>query len=391
LGLRIVEPVSKTKLSSIAHQVIAEEKLDMTLAEEMRILYVAMTRARERLILCASKKTKACADILTSCQVPGDEAVRHWQLRSAKCPFEWILHGLSGSDELKELFSKDGPKNAVSTKLYRAERVELDELVEMTAAILQIAKEKSTGPGKPDDIAIKSGKELLSKVRDSLNWRYPFEELTKLQAKSSVSELTHSEDEFAKADLTNSLTRVPKAVLKEKDAEKTDGKPAGTATHLVIKELDLTKEITPKSIRTAAEKLVSENKLTVEVSEKIDRDSIVKFFRSDLGRSAIENKDSLEREWEFTFAYTDPELGGHADKEGVVVQGIIDMVIPTPAGLVIIDFKTDNVNADNLSRRAESYYEQLRLYAKAASAILEKEIAGTWLYFLKPGCAVSVE
>lgn len=391
LGLRIVEPLSKTKLSSIAHQVIAEEKLNTTLAEEMRILYVAMTRARERLILCASKKIKACADILTSCQVPGDEAVRHWQLRSAKCPFEWILYGLSGSDGLKELFDQDCPKSSVSTKLYRAERIELDELDEMTKEILRAAKEKSTGLGKPNDSAIKNGKELLSKIRKSLDWRYPYEELTNLQAKSSVSELTHPEDEFAKADLTNSLTRIPKAVLKDKAAEKTDGRMTGTATHLVIKELDLTKQVTPRSISTVIEKLVSENKLPGELAEKIDSNSIVKFFQSDLGRKVLENRDSLEREWEFTFAHTDPKLPDSADKESVVVQGVIDMVIPTADGLIIIDFKTDNVNAGNLDQRAKSYYKQLRLYAKAASAILKKDIAGTWLYFLKPGCAVNVE
>lgn len=391
LGLRIVEPLSKTKLSSIAHQVIAEEKLHMTLAEEMRILYVAMTRARERLILCASKKTAECADILTSCQVPGDEEVRNWQLRSAKCPFEWILYGFGGSDELKKLFDKDGPKNSVSTKLYRAERIELNELDEITTTILQAAKERSANLGKPSDSAIKSGKEILSKVKRSLNWRYPFEELTKLQAKSSVSELTHRDDEFAKTDLANSLTRVPRAVFKEKGAEKTDGKLTGAATHLVIKELDLTKEVTPKSIHTVIDKLVSENKFPSEVAEKIDNDSIVKFFQSDLGRSALENQDSLKREWEFTFAYTDSIPGDLADKESVVVQGIIDMVIPTPAGPVVIDFKTDNVNADNINLQAESYYQQLRLYAKAASAILEKKIAGTWLYFLRPGCAVSID
>jgi len=72
------------------------------------------------------------------------------------------------------------------------------------------------------------------------------------------------------------------------------------------------------------------------------------------------------------------------------VQGIIDMLVQTPAGLLVIDFKTDDVTAKETSERAELYREQLELYGRAAEAILKAKIIGKWLYFLKPGCTVEV-
>jgi len=74
----------------------------------------------------------------------------------------------------------------------------------------------------------------------------------------------------------------------------------------------------------------------------------------------------------------------------VVVQGIIDMLIRTPESLVVIDFKTDQINAAQTTERTESYRGQLELYGKAACAILGTDSVERWLYFLTPRCAVEV-
>jgi len=66
------------------------------------------------------------------------------------------------------------------------------------------------------------------------------------------------------------------------------------------------------------------------------------------------------------------------------------MLVRTPQGLTVIDFKTDNVSAEQAQERARVYHEQLELYSRAASAILKDKILGRWLYFLTPGCAIEV-
>jgi ATP-dependent helicase/nuclease subunit A len=74
----------------------------------------------------------------------------------------------------------------------------------------------------------------------------------------------------------------------------------------------------------------------------------------------------------------------------VVVQGIIDMIIKTPGGLIIIDFKTDNVTTDSVQERSETYRKQISLYATAASKILNQKTTSKHLYFLRPGISIEI-
>ncbi len=104
LGLQIIDRKSNSKLSSLAHQIIAERKLSTALAEEMRILYVATTRARDRLILSACEKRNSCRDVISNGFFFGEEAINDWQLRFCQSPLEWILYGLSNQKNLHIAF-----------------------------------------------------------------------------------------------------------------------------------------------------------------------------------------------------------------------------------------------------------------------------------------------
>jgi ATP-dependent helicase/nuclease subunit A len=382
IGLQITE--SNVKLPAIAHEVIAEKKLDAMLAEEMRILYVAITRAREKLVLTASRSQKDCSDILAACSTLPDEPVRDWQLKSAKCHFDWILYALANHKKLNDLFKTAPKANTIDDNLFSTQLLDRNVLDEISAEILKKKHSKLT-PRTPK--ISKSGKLLLAKLKNSLDWQYPFADLIKLSAKTSVSELTHRDDEFAKADFTDAFQRKPKVV----SADNTDAKLIGTATHLVIQNLALDSDITFTSIRATAEKLVSRDKISPQVASQIDFDSILKFFQADLGKLLLEHEDNTLQEWPFTFALDAAQLGAESPGETVIVQGIIDMIVKTPAGLVIIDFKTDDVAAESACRRAQRYLDQLNLYAAAASAILKEKIAGSWLYFLKPAAAVNTQ
>jgi ATP-dependent helicase/nuclease subunit A len=77
--------------------------------------------------------------------------------------------------------------------------------------------------------------------------------------------------------------------------------------------------------------------------------------------------------------------------ENIIVQGIIDMLVRTPDGLLVIDFKTDRITAEEVSERAKLYRRQLELYGKAASAILKSKILAKWLYFLTPATEFEIK
>ena len=392
LGLRVIDPVTKSKFKSIAYEVIAEKKKDSMLAEEMRVLYVAMTRAREKLILCASKKRSDCAKTVKQIAALGDEPIRNWQLKSANCSLDWVLQGLGNEKQLQQLFTDNETINSVNHELFTAEILQQDMLNGLASAILNTKQDEAVDMENINAAAKIAGGAMLAQVTSSLSWEYPCKELTRIAAKTSVSELTHSSDEYAKLNLGNVFERMPVAILRQqgKAGQKAEGKLIGTATHLVISELDLN-DVSETAVHGIIERLVKEEKITPHVASFIDHAAILGFFNSDLGKAVIDNSDKVLSEWEFTLGYDKTIPDQFKDTENVIVQGIVDMIVPTSDGLIVIDFKTDNVIGQKLQQRANSYYRQMNIYADAAEAILKQKVAGTWLYFLRAGKAVEVK
>ncbi|MGB2806241.1 MAG: 3'-5' exonuclease, partial [Sedimentisphaerales bacterium] len=403
LGLQIIDRKSNSKLRSLAHQVIAEQKLATTMAEEMRILYVATTRARDRLILSACEKQKHCRDLVCNGFLSGTEPIADWQLRRCKSPLDWVLYGLSDMKDLHEAFETNlaasADDNLLSFMFY--DQAELKQLSEF---VIGLKTRKSKQPARTK-ISREIINNQLSIINESLAWRYGFGDAPLQPAKQSVTALTHHSDEYVKIDYSAALERQPKAVMvaETEPAERIEGRLIGTATHLVISRLDLTGPITVEAVEQIKEKLLADSAISKLVAGHIDTQSILNFFQSQLGQAAIEAQNSLWREWPFTYAMpvvaraSSPWSTARmavplsTSDETIVVQGIIDMLAKTPRGLLVIDFKTDKITAGQVSERAEFYRQQLELYGRAASAILKEKLLAKWLYFLTPAVAFEIK
>ena len=402
LGLRIIDSESNTKLDSIAYQVVEEKKKEDSLAEEMRILYVATTRARDRLVLTASEKTGKCQAVISNGFFFGQESIADWQLRGCQSHLEWILYGLCDQSNLHEGFETGLTVGSANDNLFSLKLYSQDELDRLCQYVDSLKKNKSSGykPLVRSSKPKRAEKGLLSEVKKSLAWRYRFGNAPLLPAKRSVTQLTHRGDEYVRADYSQSLGRKPKAVLSTDLAEVVDGRLIGTATHLIIAHLDLDKPVTCEAIEKTKEKLLADGAITETIGEYIDSSSIMKFFESELGQMVLDAESVVWREWPFTF--TVPARQWQSDgfdesqsvkvcEDGtIIVQGIIDMLVQRPDGLLVIDFKTDDVTAEEVCERAELYREQLELYSRAAGAILKTKTLGKWLYFLTPGCEIRV-
>ena len=256
-------------------------------------------------------------------------------------------------------------------------------------------------------------------MKNSLNRRYPFGHSPELPAKTSVTALTHRNDEYFKPDYSKAFDRRPHALITAEleSKEILESRLIGTATHLVISRLDLTEPPCEKTVTQTIEKLLADKAITTTAAENINTDSIITFFKSELGRLLFETGNKVMREWPFTFTITAYESGRVAATEQsevdgpstslhsvaatrqdtsneirdmIIVQGIIDLLIQTPKGLVIVDFKTDKISTAQADKRAEFYRRQLELYGRAASDILKIETSSKWLYFLTPGVPVEV-
>jgi ATP-dependent helicase/nuclease subunit A len=395
LGLRIIDLDSNSKLSSLAHQVIEERKSAMSLAEEMRILYVALTRAKQRLILTASEKHKKCRRIISNGFFFGDKPVPDWQLRACQSPLEWVLYGLSGRKILHEAFEtglaqETGNDDLFSFKLHG--RSALEQLAEF---VTRLKAGKLTRPSavskKPR--RVQQEPQLLAKVKKLLDWRYCFADATVLPAKSSVTQLTHGGDEYMKFDYSGTLDRQPRTLITvEPEFGRThDGQLIGTAAHLVISKLDIAGPITIEAIEKTMEKILADGAIVPAVAGQIDAEAILAFFETEQGRLILDPANMVWREWPFTFALPASEWENSSIAgDTIVVQGIIDLLVRTAQGLVVIDFKTDKITAAQAEVRAGLYRRQLELYSRAACAILKDRPAGSWLYFLTPRVFVEV-
>jgi len=395
LGLRIIDPESNSKISSLAHQVIAEQKSSTGLAEEMRILYVAMTRAKERLILTASEKYKECRRIISNGLFFGDRPIPDWQLRACRSPLAWILYGLSGGKNLHDAFKTGLVKQAIQDDLYSIELHGRPQLEQLTESIMKLKAGKLVRPSAASKKrrSKPQGPKLLSQIKESLAWQYRFSDSVLLPAKSSVTQLTHGNDEFMKFDYSAALERQPRALITaEPDSfGPRDGRLVGTATHLVISQLDLAKPVTAESIEKTTDKLQTEGSIVPSVARQIDAESILTFFETEQGRLIFDPANKFWCEWPFTFALPASEWeNSSVTEDTIIVQGIIDLLIRTVQGLVVIDFKTDKITAKQTKERAGLYRRQLELYSRAACAILKDKPTSNWLYFLTPRIFVKV-
>jgi ATP-dependent helicase/nuclease subunit A len=391
VGLQVIDPKSNARLQSLAHQVIGAKKLAASLAEEMRILYVATTRAKDRLILTASQKRTDCGRYLASGLLLGKDQVPDWLLSACKNTLEWILYGLADQRVLHEACNTGLGGQARDDGLFELQLHGRDELTALSQQVLNLRTRKTNGPKsaqrKPK--ASVAAKASLAELMGRLSQPYPFTEAVHCPAKSSVTRLTHPDDEFAVRDYSRALERQPIALTASELVVSPPRDPLliGTAVHLVIASLDLKEPVTIKAIERTTARLVKEGALPENVAESVDADAILAFFKSDLGRIVFDKGNQVMREWPFTYAQP---VGGSPAREFVVVQGVIDMLVQTPKGLVVIDFKTDRVVGDEVMSRAEVYRRQVSLYADAAAAILKKPVAAKWLYFLTAHQAVQV-
>lgn len=389
LGLQCVEPGTEARLDSLAHQVIAEAKARQAVAEELRVLYVALTRARERLVLCGCLKHDQCADIIQGRNT--FEPVSLHELRTHNHALAWLLMAMADDPALQEalgLHEARATRSHVAVTLY--DQTALNQLSGLISQWDQAGRpDQARGAGDME-------RQEVDLILQTLQWQYAHQALCTLPAKRTVSQLVRSDPLGVKNTFDPVATH---HTLKLNTHDKRTASAVGTATHLVLASLDLSQAVTVSSVETVICALTGQGVLDPEGAALIQKDAIAAFFDTDLGRLTLQNPQRVYREWPFTLGLSLDELsvygfeapGPDDAHEHIIVQGIADLVIATDQGLHLVDFKTDRITEMQLAQRTENYAPQLALYAQATQTILKQPVIGKWLYFLALGQAVEVQ
>lgn len=355
-----------------------------TLSEEMRILYVALTRAKEKLIITGSVN-----DIEKSAEKYG-EALKEDNLKLSK---ELLLKGKSYLDYIcysimrhcdgkvfRELLNiNDGTiigdeskflikfinKEDILLNVSTVENNENNEKVDIKELLLKIEKEDNS--------------DIYNEIDRRLTYKYPYEYLSKIPSSVTVSEIKRK---YYEADDESSQIYIPKLNKKPRFLEEKKGLTAsekGTAIHTVMQHIDLNKNISVEYVKIAMDKMVNEYIVTEEERKYVSPEKVVNFFNSTLGRRLLSSK-KVYREFPFLIRVDASEIDKdvEAGNEKVIVQGIIDVFFEEDGELVLIDYKSDYVkDIDEINKK---YNVQIQYYKRALEMITKKSVKESFIY-----------
>ena len=375
LGPVCVDVKRRIQYPTAARQAIERTLRREAKAEELRVLYVAMTRAKEKLVMVHTQANarSRVADLMAVSACP----VLPEAVDEGKCMGDWIMLPLLQRSEaapLRALAGQNGEGCVFAGETPWVVRVHEGEALLRPAPGEDAAAEET--PHTP---------ELPVDVR-ALEYKYPHQAETLLPAKLTATQLKgRALDEEISENTTlpprlRSLAR-PRFLAGE---QKLTGAERGTAIHLALQYLDFSGKSDEVGVRAQLEAMRVQRKLTDEQVEAVDVRAIVRFLQSPLAER-IRASEQVEREYRFSLLRPVRDFAVVNSDDEVLLQGVVDCFFEEDGELVVVDFKTDRVTRAQLEERAEHYRPQLEAYSMALSRVTGKRVKEKLLYFFSAG------
>lgn len=358
---------------------VLRRKMELdNLGEELRVLYVAMTRAKEQLIMTGTDRNLEKKLEKYRIVPEADGQIPYTVLAGAGSYLDWLLMSL-GSTGVRILLEEIPLQQIVGEELKRQVK---------TRASREFLKTLD-----PEEVYEKDWREMLEK---HLSYEYPYEADILLHTKMSVSELKKQ------GQLTDESESVQTEALDDRKEEEQEKKTAetqrrgkggavkGTAYHRAMELLPLDRITSREETEACLKQMVEEQRYTKENRSLIDSRAIWRFLQSPLGKrmSCALAEGRLHREQQFIIGIPAREMGAGDSDELVLIQGIIDAYFEEPDGLVLMDYKTDR--ADNEEVLIRHYREQLDYYGRALTQMTGKPVKERLIYSFALNRAISV-
>jgi len=389
---QIQPPHTGKSYPSLPYWLARQRQRREMLGEELRLLYVATTRARDRLILSGSL-SKTRLEQLRTPQSPVSTAA----LMAARSYADWISLWFAAE-------MAGHPESAAQADATQGELAGWSWTVhDDTALVVQTAA--TPPPEEPAGPALAAGPETWEQLQQRLEWRYRFVGATRQPAKTSVTavrrraaeadeEAVPAIESRARASLGSSApSHFPPRASRYSSAE------IGTAHHVFLQLVSLEQTGSAAQLQQEARRLQQAGALSAEETALLDFKGLAAFWSSDLGLKVRAQSQFVQRELQFTMRVSPGELAAITGEtpasdladDFVVVQGVADLAVIQPREIWLIDFKTDHLGPDSLGEKVKAYQPQLRLYAVALSRIYRRPVSSCWLYFLSRQTAVTVD
>ncbi len=396
-GTKLVNPKERYSIPTLAQRALSRQIDKETVAEEMRVLYVALTRAREKLILIGS--VKEAEKELQKWRLAA--MVRGWMLPSyfrgkANRYLDWVgpallrhetasaFHEAAGYTPQAEGAISTHPSKWVCVVQSPIQFVKADERVversEKEALIQAFEPVKSGSPDWQDAIEAR------------LSWSYSNQYATEQLAKLSVTEIKRQRDQFSEG-AGEQLIRQFRRPIGERPAflsrKESTASELGTLTHRFMQLVRLKPDHTLETLKSECDGLVRRELLDGSVAERLAFEEILLFFQSEIGKRVIQ-ADQVIRELPFSLSLpiTTLQPDWKGEPEQVMVQGVIDCLFLDESGWHLLDYKTDRVSGrfhseiETVNHLKQRYHTPMTLYKEAIERIWKKPVqdVGLWLF-----------
>ncbi|MDN7241500.1 helicase-exonuclease AddAB subunit AddA [Planococcus sp. N028] len=377
LAVKAVNPETRIEYTSLPFLAVKEVKELQMKAEEMRVLYVAMTRAKERLFLTAS--VKEIDKLFEKWKVASAELRLPEFVRSrAKGYLDWIGPALSRHPDASEIFNLNGNVLPHHSR-FHISIVETRDLVSGTADLDELLQAKE------------GDQDFTEEIADRFDFRYPHQHTVEKRSKQSVSEMKRLQmlqrldepESFIQTATSERRTIFNRPdFMQEKRLSAAD---VGTAVHAVMQHLPLERKLSGDEIKEFIETLVGMEILSPDEGKAVKVAEIERFYDSEIAKRLMK-ATNIKREVPFTYAREDEE----GDYQ--IIQGIVDCLFEEPDGWVLLDYKTDRIRqlSDVQSEMSARYTVQLTVYQEAVEAILRVAIKERLLYLFAAGHEVKI-
>ena len=366
LGLVHINAKQRVRFPTIAKRAIASKIRAESISEELRVLYVAMTRARDRLIMTYAG-TKL-GDRLNELALRLDMSARDLLTANVTCPGSWILITALQRTESGAFFN-------LSTKpdCSRVSNIPWSvHVVTAKPSIASIAEEECP------TCCVDS--QVIDKMRSGLCFHYSHQAVTATPSKLTATQLKGRLKDDEAAEFTPVTEKQPVFRSPRYGKASIRGTEFGTAMHSVMQYLNFQSCNSQEAIHQDMLRMVASGLISQPQADCVDVDRIARFFQTDIGVKLITSKHVL-REFKFSILVDAADYYTDAGDDKILLQGVVDCALLDDDGITVLDFKTDTLSDSNKSEKIALYRNQVQTYANALSKIYELPIKASYIYF----------
>ena len=390
IGVKYIDYDKQIQYDTLSKASLRSKMLIETLSEEMRILYVALTRAKEKLIITGIKNDYQKDFLKMSEQVERyikkDGKINTILIKKYKKYLDWIL--------LVYEYEKEKNKNCMLLNLYKKE--------DILNRCKKIQKEKVNVIEELNKKEIT--KEEFKTLEKILNYTYPNKLATTIPTKTSVTKLKQVEQEKLDIgieeligkqrnleDKIEDVIEFPKPqFLKLEEKNKLTGAQKGTLIHLCMQNLDEKVDYNLIKVKELINSLVEKQIITKIEADNINPFKILEFTKSEIWRE-LKTAKLIEREKPFYLNIPANTIYNEEIEETILVQGVIDLYYVNKNNeLILVDYKTDYIEKNKKYELVNKYKKQLELYQEALEQSFNKKVSKKYIYSTCLGQAIEI-